>query len=185
MNPETTVSQEKIFQGKLINLSVRQARLRDGTLVGREIVGTNGAVAVVAMTSNHEVRLVKQFRAAAEKWVYELPAGGLKLGEDPDLAAPRELLEETGDYAATWRKLGGFYTAPGILTEYIHLYLATDLTPGPNALEFDEHIEVVTLSWAEAMAKVNRSEIEDAKSVGGLLMAGLQLGLLRYSEASR
>ncbi len=180
MNPETIISQEKIFQGKLIDLSVRQAQLRDGTLVGREIVGTNGAVAIVALTPEHEVRLVKQFRSAAEKWVYELPAGGLKLGENPDLAAPRELLEETGDQALNWRKLGGFYTAPGILTEYIHLYLARNLIPGPNALEFDEHIEVVTLSWAEAMAMINRSEIEDAKSVAGLMMAGLYLGLLRY-----
>jgi len=108
-----------------------------------------------------------------------LPAGGLEAGEDPDLAAPRELLEETGDQAAVWHNLGGFYSAPGILTEFLHLYLAMDLTPGPNNLEFDEHIEVITVPWREAMAMIQRHEIEDAKTIAGLTLAGLHLGLLR------
>ena len=180
MQPETIIREENIFQGKLLNLDLRQARLTDGTMVNREIVRTHGAVVIVPITHNNEVRLVKQFRAAAQKWIIELPAGSLELNEDPDLAAPRELLEETGDQAATWHKLGGFYTAPGILTEFLHLYLATDLTPGPNRLEFDEHIEVLTIPWPEVIAMISHQEVEDAKTVAGLMMAGLHLGLVKF-----
>jgi ADP-ribose pyrophosphatase len=178
MQPETTLSEEQIFQGKLITLKLRQARLTNDQVVQREIVATRGAVVIVPLTANNEVRLVKQFRAGVEDWVIELPAGTLEPNENPDLAAPRELLEETGDQAATWQKLGGFYSAPGILTEYLHLYLATDLTPGPNQLEFDEHIEVLTIPWPEALAMIGRGEIEDAKTIAGLMLAGLHLDLI-------
>ncbi|MEW5959854.1 MAG: NUDIX hydrolase [Chloroflexota bacterium] len=178
MKPETTISEEKIFEGKLIDLSLRRAKLTDGTVVDREVVVNKGAVVIVPLTQNNEVRLVRQYRAAAEKWVIELPAGGLERGEDPDLAAPRELLEETGDQAAAWRNLGGFYSAPGILTEFLNLYLATELTPGPNDLEFDEHIEVLTVPWTEVMAMIRRREIEDGKTIAGLMLAGLHLGLI-------
>ena len=178
MLPETIISEETIFEGEILELSLRQVQLSNGATVAREIVTNNGAVAIVALTAQNEVRLVRQYRAAAQKWVLEVPAGGLETGEDPDQAAPRELLEETGDHAASWHKLHGIYTAPGILTEFIHLYLATNLTPGTNRPEFDEHIEVVTIPWAKALDMVRRYEIEDAKTIAGLLSAGLHLGWL-------
>lgn len=178
MQPETPLSEQQIFQGKLVTLSLRQVQLAGGQTAQREIVSTRGAVVIVPLTANNEVRLVKQFRAGIEDWLLELPAGSLEIGEDPDRAAPRELVEETGDQAATWHKLGGFYASPGILTEYLHLYLATDLTPGPNQLEFDEHIELVTIPWAEAVAMIGRNEIKDAKTIAGLMLAGLHLGLI-------
>ncbi len=179
MQPETTISEEKIFEGKLVKLNLRQVRLLDGQMVQREVIKTRGAVAVVALTAQNEVRLVKQFRASAETWTIEIPAGTLEPGEDPDLAAPRELLEETGDQAATWQRLGGVYASPGILDEYLNIYLATGLTAGPNRLEFDEHIEVLTIPWSEAIAMIGRGEIEDAKTVAGLMLAGLHLGLMK------
>jgi len=179
MKPETTISEENIYTGKILDFSLRQVQLHNGNTVGREIVINKGAVVIVPLTQNNEVRLVKQYRAAAEKWVIELPAGGLEPGEDPDLAAPRELLEETGDRAANWHKLHGFFSAPGILTEFLHLYLATDLTPGPNSLEIDEYIEVLTVPWSEVIGMVRRHEIEDAKTIAGLMAAGLHLGLIR------
>ncbi len=179
MKPETTISDEKIFTGRMFDLHVRQVRLVDGSVVGREVVRNKGAVVIVPLTQNNEVRLVRQYRAAVEAWVIELPAGGLEVGEDPDVAAPRELLEETGDQAATWRTLGGFYSAPGILTEFLHLYLATDLTPGPNNLEFDEHIHVLTVPWSEAIAMINRREIQDAKTIAGLMLTGLHLEVIK------
>ena len=182
MKPETTISEQTMFEGRVIDLNLRQAELMDGTVVSREIVVNKGAVVIVPVTANNEVRLVKQYRAAAETWVIELPAGGLEPNEDPDLAAPRELLEETGDRAAAWHKLGGFYTAPGVLTEFLQIYLATDLTPGPNHLEFDEHIEVITVPWAEAIAMIRRHEIEDAKTIAGLMLAGLHLELISVSS---
>jgi ADP-ribose pyrophosphatase len=178
MQPETTISEETLFQGKLLRLSLRQVQLGDGQMAQREIITTRGAVVIVPLTADHTIRLVKQFRSGVEKWVFELPAGTLESGENPDLAAPRELLEETGDQAATWHKLGGFYSAPGILTEYLHCYLATELTPGANQLEFDEHIEVLTVPWAKAIAMIGSGQIEDAKTIAGLMMAGLHLGLL-------
>lgn len=178
MQPETTLSEKTIFQGKLLTFNLRQTQLTDGQTVQREIVVTRGAVVIVPLTADNEVRLVKQFRSGVEDWMLELPAGTLEKGEDPDLAAPRELLEETGDQAATWHKLGGFYSAPGILTEYLNLYLATDLTPGPNQLEFDEHIEVLTVPWADAITMIGQGKIEDAKTIAGLMLAGLHLGLI-------
>jgi ADP-ribose pyrophosphatase len=178
MKPETIVSEEKIFTGKVVDFSLRKVRLEDGTVVDREIVVNKGAVVIVPITNENEVRLLRQYRAAAQKWIIELPAGGLEAGEDPDLAAPRELLEETGDRAANWQKLHGFYSAPGILTEFLHLYLATGLTFGPSNTEFDEHIEVITVPWVEAMAMIRRHEIEDAKTIAGLMLAGLHLGLI-------
>ena len=178
VKPEIILSEEKVFTGKVVDFSLRKVQLEDGKVVDREIVINKGAVVIVPMTEQNEVRLLKQYRSAAEKWIIELPAGGLEPGEDPDLAAPRELLEETGDQAATWQKLHGFYSAPGILTEFLHLYLATDLTPGPNNTEFDEHIQVVTVPWAETMAMIQNHEIEDAKTIAGLMLAGLHLGLV-------
>lgn len=179
MKPETIISEEKIFEGNVLDFSLRRARLQDGSTVSREVVINRGAVVIIPITQNNEVRLVRQFRPVADKWLLELPAGGLEPGEDPDLAAPRELLEETGDRAATWQKLHGFYSAPGILTEFLHLYLATDLTPGPNNLEHDEHIEVVTVPWARAVEMIRYQEIEDAKTIAGLMAAGLHLELIR------
>lgn len=178
MKPETVISEETIFEGQVIDLSLRRAELADGTIVNREVVVNKGAVVIVPLTADNEIRLVRQYRAGPQAWVIELPAGGLGPGEDPDVAAPRELLEETGDQAATWEKLGGFYSAPGILTEFLHLYLARDLTPGPNNLEFDEHIEVLTVPWVRIIEMIRNHEIEDAKTIAGLTLAGLYLGLL-------
>ena len=177
MKPEILIKEEVLFQGKVLSFNLCQAKLLDGTLVDRTIVRTHGAVVIVPLTAEYEVRLVRQYRAAAAKWIVELPAGTLTPGENPAKAAARELLEETGDQAATWQSLGGFYTAPGILDEYLHLYLATDLTPGPNQLDFDEHIQVVTYPWAEVIAMINRGEIEDDKTISGVMRAGLHLKL--------
>jgi len=177
MNPEHILTERTIYDGKMLTFSVREAKLTDGTLVNREIVSTKGAVVIVALTAENGVRLVRQFRSAAQKWVVELPAGTLNPAEDPAVAAPRELAEETGDRAASWEYLGGFYTAPGILTEFLHLYLAQDLTPGPTDFDFDEHIENITVPWAEAFAMIRRGAIEDAKTIAGLTRAALHLNL--------
>jgi ADP-ribose pyrophosphatase len=177
LKPEISVQEDVLYRGKVLTFNLQKARLLDGSLVDRTIIRTPGAVVVVPVSKDNEVRFVRQYRAAAARWVLELPAGGLNPGETPEVAAPRELLEETGDQAATWISLGGFYTAPGILDEYLHLFLAKDLTPGPNQLESDEHIEVVTLPWSEVIGRVSQGQIEDAKTISGLFQAGLYLNL--------
>ena len=121
--------------------------------------------------------MVRQWRVAAGQALLEIPAGTLDVAddgsiEDPDLAARRELEEETGMRAGTWRLLARFYTAPGFTSELMHLYLATDLRPadghrlGPDE---DEHLLLERLPWRDALAAAERGEIADAKSLVGLL----------------
>lgn len=140
----------------------------------REIVEHPGAVCVIPIVGE-DVLMVRQWRTPVERVLLELPAGTLdRLDdgaiEDPDLAAPRELEEETGHRADGWRKLGRFWTAPGFTEEEMHLYLATDLAPlgeyrGPDT---DEYLDLVRTPWREAVAMADRGQIEDAKTLVGL-----------------
>lgn len=121
--------------------------------------------------------LVRQWRLPADAALLEIPAGGLDVDvdgtkEDPDVAAPRELEEETGLRAGSWRKLATFYTAPGFTDELMHLYLATDLQPAAAAGRLgpdeDERLILEWRPWRDAVAAVERGEIRDAKSIVGL-----------------
>jgi ADP-ribose pyrophosphatase len=133
-------------------------------------------VAIVAIDDDDNVVLVRQYRLPAGRVLLEVPAGGLDrtedgTTEDPLLAAKRELEEETGLRAATWRHLTDFYSAPGFTEELMHLYLATDLSPagedrrGPD---HDEWLLVERRPWRDAVAAVERGEIVDSKSIVGL-----------------
>ena len=140
----------------------------------REIVEHPGAVCVIPVVGD-EVLLVRQWRTPVERAILELPAGTLDrledgTIEDPDRAAPRELEEETGHRAGSWRKLGRFWTAPGFTEEEMHLYIATDLEPlsdyrGPDE---DEYLDLVRVPWRAAVDMADRGEIEDAKTLVGL-----------------
>jgi len=170
--PERIVDSRPIYDGRIVRFRLDTVALPDGSTAIREIIGTPGAVVIVPVTDDGQVRMVRQYRSAAGEFLLELPAGTLEPNESPAQAAPRELAEETGDHAARWHRLTGFYTLPGICDEYLHLFLATGLTPGPTNQEADEFIEVVTLPLDEALAMVRRGEIRDAKTIIGLLMAG-------------
>ena len=158
----------------------------DGSRHQREIVGHPGAVAIVALDGDDRVLLVRQFRTAADRALLEIPAGTLDVDpetgaiEDPDLAAPRELEEETGQRAGSWEKLGSFWTAPGFATELMHLYLATDLHEaegGRLGPDEDEALVLVSVPADEAIAAARDGRIEDAKSIVGLLrLAGIRTG---------
>jgi ADP-ribose diphosphatase len=132
----------------------------------------------VALDEDDRVLLVRQFRTATGGTLLEIPAGTLDVDpttgavEDPDRAAARELEEETGRRAGSWRKLGEFWTAPGFATELMHLYLATDLTvagDGRLGPDEDEALHLVSLSANEAIAAAEDGRIADAKSIVGLL----------------
>jgi ADP-ribose pyrophosphatase len=140
----------------------------------------------VALDADGRVALVRQWRLPADGVLLEIPAGGLDVDpdgskEDPDVAAPRELEEETGLRAGSWRKLGAFYSAPGFTEEVMHLYLATDLTPahpdGRLGPDDDERLILEWLPWRDAVAAAESGAIRDAKSIVGLFwLARLQGG---------
>ncbi len=171
---ERTVDRRVVLDGEYLTFRVDTVEDADGRRHRRELVVHPGAVAVVALVDG-DVLLVRQFRAPVGQVCLELPAGTLDRAadgsiEDPRLAAPRELGEETGYAARQWRHLGRFFTAPGFATEEMHLYLATGLTPleayaGPAD---DERLELVRMPWRDAVVMAEEGLIDDAKSLVGL-----------------
>ena len=135
----------------------------------RQIIVHPGAVAIIPMVSSQQVCLIRSHRIAVNKTLIELPAGTLEPGEPPLQTAKRELQEETGYVASQWRELPGFYMSPGILNERMHLFVAEGLTEGASAREPGEAIENMVVSWSDAVAMAERGEIEDAKSLVGIL----------------
>ena len=183
---ETVVGTEILHHGRLGDLRIDTVRFRDGRESTREILSHPGAVAIVALDPQDRVLLVRQWRTAAAQVLLEIPAGTLDLIdpvartiEDPASAAPRELEEETGYRARTWRKLAAFWTVPGFATELMHLYLATGLVAaghGRLAPDADEALELVRLPLADAMAAVDRGDLHDAKTLIGILLVGRARG---------
>ena len=166
-----------LHRGTFLEFRVDTVERVDGSRATRDFAGHPGAVAIVALDADGRVALVRQWRLAADDALLEIPAGGLDLAddgakEDPDVAARRELEEETGLRAATWRKLGEFYSAPGFTDELMHLFLATDLAPadpdGRLGPDEDERLILEWRPWGDAVAAVEAGEIRDAKSIVGL-----------------
>jgi ADP-ribose pyrophosphatase len=135
----------------------------------REIVRHPGACVIVPLLDDGRVCLIRNYRIAVGQTLIELPAGTLEPPEPPHVTAERELIEETGYRAAKIELLHAFYLSPGILDEKMHLYLATGLTPGETAREEGEEIENWLVSWDEAVDLVFSGQIQDAKSIVGLL----------------
>ena len=159
----------EIFKGRIIRLTLDTVELPNGAEAELEIVHHPGGAAVVALDAERRVCLLHQYRHAISGWLWELPAGKLDPGEAPRTTAERELIEEAGVRAAAWQALGRTISSPGIFTEVIYLYLAQDLTLVPAAAEEHEVFEVHWLPWAEAMRMAIEGEIEDAKTLAGLL----------------
>lgn len=173
---ETVLDTETIYDGKLVHLSRVTVRLPNGEQSFREIVRHPGAVAMVPLTAEGEVILVQQFRLASNRIMLEIPAGTLEPGEEPQVAAERELQEEIGLRPGRLTSLGGEFTAPGYTTEFIHLYLAEDLEAAPLAVDDDEFLEIVTLPLDEALRRVESGTIQDGKTIAALLLTARRLG---------
>ena len=173
---EHVTARELIHRGRYLEFRVDTIVRADGTTGKRDVVGHPGAIAVLAVDGAGRLLLVRQWRIPAERGMLEIPAGTLDVHdgvtEDPDLAARRELEEETGQRAATWRKLATFWTAPGFATELMHLYLATDLSGAAGADRLtpdeDERLELSHVAIADAVAMVEAGEINDAKTILGV-----------------
>lgn len=167
---EELIKREYAYRGRVLNLRLDTVRVKDGEVTLREIAEHRGAVAMIPLDAHNNVYLVKQWRAASERIMLEIPAGTLEENEKPVEGAPRELQEETGLTAGRLEFLVRFFSSPGILTEEMFLFLARDLQEGAQHLMGDEEIEVVKLSLDDAIARIASGEIADAKTVVGLLL---------------
>lgn len=164
-------SKREIFSGRVIRVTVETVQLPNGHVAELEIVHHPGGAAVVALDSRQNVCLLRQYRHAAGGYLWELPAGKLEPQEPPASTAARELIEEAGQQAASWRSLGSYVSSPGVFTEIIHLYLARDLTAVAPATEAAEVLEVHWLPLPEALRRAASGEINDGKTVLGLWRA--------------
>ena len=163
------LKRETLFTGRKVRLEVHHVRDADGRETTREVVRHGGSVAVVAEPEPGKVLLEKVWRYVVEGSLLEIPAGTLEEGEDPAACAVRELAEETGYRAGRIQPLITIYTSPGVLSERITIFLASDLEPGEPAREAGEQIENVLLPVEEALAMIADGRIDDGKTVCGLL----------------
>ena len=171
MSSETVLASERVYEGRILNLRVDQIRTPNGVEALREIVENGSAVAIVALDDQQRVVLIKQYRHAIRGQVIEIPAGKLDGDEEPLEGAQRELREETGFQAGHFERLGSFYPAPAWSTEFVNLYLATQLNPGPTHLEADEAIEMWQVALDDAVKMIQSGTIVDGKTVAALLLA--------------
>ena len=165
------VQQTSIYQGNLIDLNLETTVLPNGRSISLEIVHHPGGCGVVTLDEQERLCLLRQFRHAAGTWIWELPAGKREYGEDPLGTAQRELEEEAGVKASSWRKLGTTLTTPGFCDEVIHLYLAQELTLTAQRVEEHELLECNWIPWSQALDWVHNGTIIDAKTIIGIYLA--------------
>jgi len=168
---ETTLSSKQMFSGNLLKLRVDEVLLPNGRKSTREIVEHPGAVAVVAITENDEVLMVRQYRKAIERELLEIPAGKLEEGESREVCVERELMEETGYFPNELTYLTSFYTSPGFSNEILHLFIAKNLIKKSRDADFDEYLQAEKVPFEEAINKIRTGEIIDSKTITGLLLA--------------
>jgi len=172
--PEVIESTE-IFKGRVFEVTVDKVREGDKTYV-REVVHHPGSAVIIPAFEDGTVALVRQYRHPAVRYLLEAPAGTLKHGERPEEGAARELEEELGFVAGKLVKLSEFFVSPGFLEEKMWIYLATEMIKTKQQLEEDEIIEVVRIPTSQALEMITTGEIEDAKTIIGLMLAAPRLG---------
>lgn len=168
---EKTLDSEYVYRGKVINVLRDSVEISTGRKSVREVVEHSGGVVIVAQKSDDSILMVKQFRYPIKQTVLELPAGKLEKGEEPFPAAKRELEEETGYKAAEWQSLGYINTTPGFCNEKLYLYLAKNLKFVGEHPDEGEIIQCYEYNINEIFEKVKNGEINDAKTICGLMRA--------------
>jgi ADP-ribose pyrophosphatase len=173
---DVQLASERLHTGKIIKLDCDRIRYPDGSEAEVDIVRHPGASAVVPFLSDPEgedpqILLLRQYRYAADGYLFEIPAGRLDPGESPAACAARELKEETGCTAREIEPLITMVTTPGFTDERIHLFMATELTHGEAAREADEFADVIVMRLSEALELIQRGEIVDGKTALGILYA--------------
>jgi ADP-ribose pyrophosphatase len=172
----STISSQRIYSGRVLNLDIDRVRFPDASEGQLELIRHSGAAAVVPFLDepnddSARILLIRQYRYAADRFLYEIPAGRLERGEEPIACARRELREEAGCEAASLVSLGGFFTTPGFIDEFIHLFIATGLTRGDAKPESDEFIHSESHTLLEGLRMIDRGEIVDGKTIIALFMA--------------
>ena len=170
------VSSKRVHTGRIISLDTDTVRFPDGSVGELEMIRHPGASAIVPFLTDPtgadpEILLIKQYRYAAEQYLYEIPAGRLDPGEDPAHCAARELREETGCHADRMDFLFTMFTTPGFTDERIHLFLASGLERGETAHEADEFMTLETMTLSRALHLIQKGEIKDAKTALAILFA--------------
>jgi ADP-ribose pyrophosphatase len=169
------IHSEEIFRGRVFDVTVDTILERD-TTYKREVVRHPGSAVIVPAFPDGSVALVRQYRHPAVRYLLEIPAGTLNRGERPEEGAARELEEELGFVAGKLQKLTEFFVSPGFCEEKMWLYLATEMTQTEQRLEDDELLDVVRLPLSQALEMITDGEIEDAKTIIGLMLAAPRLG---------
>jgi ADP-ribose diphosphatase len=170
------IESRRVYTGRVINLDIDTVRFPNGRTGELEIIRHSGASAVIPFLGDPAgddpvILLIRQYRYAADGFIYEIPAGRLEPGEPPEECARRELREETGCTAARIEHLYTMFTTPGFTDEAIHVFMATGLTHGQSAREPDEFAEVVIMRLAEALERIHDGEIPDGKTALAILFA--------------
>lgn len=167
------IRRREIYRGRVFTIIADDVEYPSGNRSVREVAEHAGGAVALAVSPDRTIILIRQHRYPFDEFIWELPAGKLNPGEDPLHCAQRELEEEAGYRASSWRKLTSIYTSPGFCSEVLHCYLATGLTPGPHGRMPEEGEETMTVSivpLAEAIAMIERGEIVDAKTICSILL---------------
>ena len=169
--PFELLKSETLMKGRAFCIRRDYLKTPDGRETKFEIIEHSGSVIIIPIDENGKILLVRQYRHATGSDLLELPAGTLEDNEDPEVCAAREIREETGMAAGVLTKMGEFYLAPGYSTEFMVVYLATELSPKPLKADDDEFLSVESIPVAEVFEKAERGEIPDAKSLAALFLA--------------
>ena len=169
------LNSRQVFDGSVFDVTVDT--IQEGELIyQRDVVRHPGSAVIVPVFADGTVALVKQYRHPAVRYLLEIPAGTLDEGEKPEVGAARELEEELGVVAGKMEKLSEFFVSPGFCEEKMWVYLATELTETSQRLDEDEVIEVVRMTLTESLEMISDGEIEDAKTIIGLMLAAPRIG---------
>lgn len=169
------IDSTKVFSGRVFDVTVDT--VQEGMVTyTREVVHHPGSAVIIPVFADDTVALVKQYRHPAVRYLLEAPAGTLNDRERPDVGAARELEEELGLVAGNLEKLTEFFVSPGFCEEKMWVYLATELTPAAQHLEDDEILEVLRIPFSQALEMITDGEIEDAKTIIGLMLAAPRIG---------
>ncbi|MGH2619616.1 MAG: NUDIX hydrolase [Anaerolineales bacterium] len=168
---------ETLFSGRVFEVRKDRVVLEDGRESSVDVVVHPGAVALIPLDDRKQLWFVRQYRHASGGELLELPAGTLERGEPPEQCAERECQEEIGMFPGKLEHLGGFFLAPGYSTEFLEVYLATELRPDPKPRDPDEQIHVEKLSLGQVVELIGNGGLRDAKSLAALTLAGPRLGL--------